>query len=172
VVGVIHSKDILSYLERPGEFSLRRLARPPLFVPEAKPIEALLQTFRRKHLHLAMVVDEYGGVDGIVTLEDIFEVIVGEIQDEYDDEEALIRPLGPNRFLVDGNAPMRVVNHRFGLDLSEEHVNTLAGYLLHTLGNIPAEGISCTADGVRFTVRRMVGRRIDEIEIELPRKPE
>ena len=172
VVGVIHSKDILSYLERPGEFSLRRLARPPLFVPEAKPIEALLQTFRRKHLHLAMVVDEYGGVDGIVTLEDIFEVIVGEIQDEYDDEEALIRPLGPNRFLVDGNAPMRVVNHRFGLDLSEEHVNTLAGYLLHTLGDIPAEGISCTADGVRFTVRRMVGRRIDEIEIELPRKPE
>ena len=172
VVGVIHSKDILAYLERPGEFNLRRLARPPLFVPEAKPIEALLQTFRRKHLHLAMVVDEYGGVDGIVTLEDIFEVIVGEIQDEYDDEEALIRPLGPNRFLVDGNAPMRVVNHRFGLDLSEEHVNTLAGYLLHTLGNIPAEGISCTADGVRFTVRRMVGRRIDEIEIELPRKPE
>jgi putative hemolysin len=170
VVGVIHSKDILNYIERPGEFSLRQLARPPLFVPEAKPIEALLQTFRRKHLHLAMVVDEYGGVDGIVTLEDIFEVIVGEIQDEYDDEEALIRPLGPNHFLVDGNAPMRIVNHRFGLDLSGEHVNTLAGYLLHALGDIPAEGNSCLADGVRFTVRRMVGRRIDEIEVELPEK--
>jgi putative hemolysin len=170
VVGVIHSKDILNYIERPGEFSLRQLARPPLFVPEAKPIEALLQTFRRKHLHLAMVVDEYGGVDGIVTLEDIFEVIVGEIQDEYDDEEALVRPLGPNQFLVDGNAPVRIVNHRFGLDLSEEHVNTLAGYLLHALGDIPAEGNSCEADGVRFTVRRMVGRRIDEIEVELPEK--
>ena len=168
VVGVIHTKEILDYLDAPGDFSLRRLARPPLFVPEAKPIEALLQTFRRKHLHLAMVVDEYGGVDGIVTLEDIFEVIVGEIQDEYDDEEAMIRPLGPNRFLVDGNTALRIVNHRFGLDLSEEHVNTLAGYLLHALGDIPAEGHTCEADGVRFTVRRMVGRRIDEIEVELP----
>ena len=168
VVGVIHTKEILDYLEHPGEFSLRRLARPPLFVPEAKPIEALLQTFRRKHLHLAMVVDEYGGVDGIVTLEDIFEVIVGEIQDEYDDEEAMIRPLGSNRFLVDGNAALRIVNHRIGLDLSAEHVNTLAGFLLHALGSIPAEGHTCEADGVKFTVRRMVGRRIDEIEVELP----
>lgn len=168
VVGVIHTKEILGYLDAPGDFSLRRLARPPLFVPEAKPIEALLQTFRRKHLHLAMVVDEYGGVEGIVTLEDIFEVIVGEIQDEYDDEEALIRPLEPGRFLVDGSAPLRLVNHRFKLALSGEYVTTLAGFLLHALGTIPAEGDSCTADGVLFTVRRMVDRRIDEIEVELP----
>lgn len=168
VIGVIHSKEILDYLDAPVDFSLRRLARPPLFVPEAKPIEALLQTFRRRHLHMAMVVDEYGGVDGIVTLEDIFEVIVGEIQDEYDEEEALIRPLGPNRFLVDGNAPLRIINHRFHLNLSEEHVNTLAGFVLHALGSIPAEGHACETDGVRFTVRRMVDRRIDEIEIELP----
>jgi putative hemolysin len=170
VVGVIHTKEILDYLDAPGEFSLRRLARPPLFVPEAKPIEKLLQTFRRNHLHLAMVVDEYGGVEGIVTLEDIFEVIVGEIQDEYDDEEAFVRPLSSHRFLVDGSLPLRVVNHRFGLALSEEHVNTLAGYLLNTLGRIPVEGEICEADGVRFTVRRMVGRRIDEIEVELPER--
>ncbi|NJC88888.1 MAG: HlyC/CorC family transporter [Desulfuromonas sp.] len=171
VVGVIHTKEILDCLDSPEEFSLRRLARPPLFVPEAKPIEALLQTFRRRHLHLAMVVDEYGGVEGIVTLEDIFEVIVGEIQDEYDEEEALIRPLGPNRFMVDGSATLRAVNHRFALELSEEHVTTLAGFLMNALGRIPVEGDVCEAEGVRFTVRRMADRRIDEIEVELPTLP-
>lgn len=168
VVGVIHSKEILDYICNPEAFSLRELSRPPFFVPEAKSIEALLQAFRRKHIHLAMVVDEYGGVEGIVTLEDIVEVIVGEIQDEYDDEEALIRVLAPDRFMVDGSASLRIINRRFGLDLSEEHVNTLAGFLLHTLGSIPGEGDVCEAQGVRFTVRRMVGRRIDVIEIELP----
>jgi putative hemolysin len=168
VVGVIHSKEILDYLDCPDRFSLRELARPPYFVPEAKPIETLLQAFRRKHLHLAMVVDEYGGVEGIVTLEDIVEVIVGEIQDEYDDEQALIRPAGPHRFLVDGSATLRAVNLRFGLDLSGEHVTTLAGFLLHALGRIPVPGDVCTAQGVLFTVRRMADRRIEEIEVELP----
>jgi putative hemolysin len=171
VIGVIHSKEVLDYLERSGEFSLRQLARPPFFVPEAKPIEALLQAFRRKHLHLAMVVDEYGGVEGIVTLEDVFEVIVGEIQDEYDDEEALIRPAGPDRFLVDGSATLRLVNLRFGLELSGEHVTTLAGFLLHALGRIPLPGDVCEAQGARFTVRRMANRRIEEIEIEFPAAP-
>ena len=172
VVGVIHSKEILDYLDRADDFSLRRLARPPLFVPEAKPIETLLQTFRRRHLHLAMVVDEYGGVEGIVTLEDIVEVIVGEIQDEYDDEEALIRPAGPNRFLVDGSATLRLVNLRFGLTLSGEHVTTVAGFLLNTLGHIPVPGDVAEAQGVTFTVRRMADRRIEEIEIALPAMPE
>jgi len=172
VVGVIHSKEILDYLDRADDFSLRRLARPPLFVPEAKPIETLLQTFRRRHLHLAMVVDEYGGVEGIVTLEDIVEVIVGEIQDEYDEEEALIRPAGPNRFLVDGSATLRLVNLRFGLTLSEEHVTTVAGFLLNTLGHIPVPGDVAEAQGVTFTVRRMADRRIEEIEIAFPAMPE
>jgi len=171
VVGVIHSKEILDYLDCGADFSLRRLARPPLFVPEAKPIETLLQTFRRRHLHLAMVVDEYGGVEGIVTLEDIVEVIVGEIQDEYDEEEALIRPAGPNRFLVDGSATLRLVNLRFGLALSGEHVTTLAGFLLNTLGHIPVPGDVAEAQGVTFTVRRMTDRRIDEIEVALPAMP-
>jgi len=168
VIGIFHSKEILDYLEHPREFSLREVVRPPLFVPEGKPIEALLQTFRRRQLHLAMVVDEYGGVEGIVTLEDIVEVIVGEIQDEYDEEEVLIRPAGLNRFLVDGSATLRTVNLRFALDLSEEHVTTLAGFLLHAFGRIPAPGDVCEAQGVRFTVRRMADRRIEEIEIELP----
>jgi putative hemolysin len=168
VVGVIHSKDVLSYLDKPDQFSLRELARPPYFVPEAKPIEALMQAFRRKHLHLAMVVDEYGGVEGICTLEDIVEEIVGEIQDEYDEEDILVKPLGSNLYLVDGSAAIRYINKRFHLSLSEEHVNTLAGFLLNSLGSIPEVGAYCEVDGVQFTVREVEDRRIEQIEVQLP----
>ena len=168
VVGVIHSKDVLSYLDKPDQFSLRELARPPFFVPEAKPIETLMQAFRRKHLHLAMVVDEYGGVEGICTLEDIVEEIVGEIQDEYDEEDILVKVLGSNRYLIDGSVAIRYINKRFELNLSEEHVNTLAGFLLNTLGSIPEVGASCEVDGVLFTVREVEDRRIEQIEVQLP----
>lgn len=168
VVGVIHSKEILSYLDRPEDFSLIGLARPPYFVPEAKPIETLMQAFRRKHLHLAVVVDEYGGVEGICTLEDIVEEIVGEIQDEYDEEEILVTQLAPDRYLVDGSTTLRYINRRYGLSLSEEHVNTLAGFLLHRFGSIPEPGDLCEAEGVRFSVRQVEGRRIEKIEMQVP----
>jgi putative hemolysin len=168
VVGIIHSKDVLKYFDRPDEFCLSELARPPYFVPEAKPIETLMQAFRRKHLHLAIVVDEYGGVEGLCTLEDIVEEIVGEIQDEYDEEELLIKNLGSNRYLVDGSAALRYINRRFDLDLSEEHVNTLAGFVLDSLGSIPEAGDICESDGARFTVRQVEGRRIEQIEMWIP----
>ena len=171
VVGVIHSKEILNYIGRPEDFSLIELARPPYFVPEAKPIETLLQAFRRKHLHLAVVVDEYGGVEGICTLEDIVEEIIGEIQDEYDEEEILVQPLGPNRYLIDGSTTLRYINRRYGLSLSEEHVNTLAGFLLHKLGSIPVEGDVCEAEGARFTVLQVEDRRIEKIEMQIPLSP-
>ncbi len=167
VVGVIHSKDVLSYLDKPDQFSLRQLARPPYFVPEAKPIETLMQAFRRKHLHLAMVVDEYGGVEGICTLEDIVEEIVGEIQDEYDEEEILVKSLATNLYMVDGSTAIRYINRRFGLSLSEEHVTTLAGFLLNVLGSIPEVDDVCEADGVRFTVREIEDRRIEKIELQI-----
>jgi len=168
VVGIIHSKEILNYLDRPDEFSLSELARPPYFVPEAKPIEALMQAFRTKHLHLAVVVDEYGGVEGICTLEDIVEEIVGEIQDEYDEEEILVTKLGPGLYLVDGSVAIRYINRRYGLVLSEEHVNTLAGFLLDKIGSIPEEGDLCEVEGARFTVREVVDRRIEKIEMHIP----
>jgi putative hemolysin len=168
VVGIFHSKEILNYLERPADFSLAALARPPYFVPEAKPVETLMQAFRRKHLHLAVVVDEYGGVEGICTLEDIVEEIVGDIQDEFDEEEALVVKLGDGHYLVDGSAALRYINRRFELSLSEEHVNTLAGFLLHSIGSIPEVGALCEAQGVIFTVRAVAGRRIEQIEMRLP----
>lgn len=168
VVGIIHSKDILNYVERPDEFDLREMARPPYFVPESKRIGTLLQAFRKMRIHLAVVVDEYGGVEGIVTLEDIVEEIVGEIRDEYDVEEVLFREIGEGRFLVDGSASLRTINRRFGLNLSEEYANTLAGFLLRTMGTIPEEGDSCQSGGTTFTVRKVVDRRIEEIEMALP----
>ena len=125
IVGIIHSKDVLLAMQQAEDFALERIMRPPYFVPDSKRIETLLQSFRRRHAHLAVVVDEYGGVEGIVTLEDIVEEIVGEIQDEYDDDDVLLRELEPGRYLIDGSTSLRAINRRFGLDFSEEHVNTL-----------------------------------------------
>jgi putative hemolysin len=170
VVGVIHSKDILNYVHQPGEFSLRNLARVPHFVPESQRISGLLQTLRQERMHLAVVVDEYGGVEGIVTLEDIVEEIVGDIQDEYDADEVLFRELGPGRFQISGSATLRDVNQKFDLQLSEEHATTLAGFLLYCLGTIPARGESCEAKGAIFIVRRVVDKRIETIELRLPAK--
>jgi putative hemolysin len=171
LVGIIHSKDILNYVGCPEGFSLRDIVRPPYFVPESKRIETLLQSFRRKRVHMAVVVDEYGGVEGIVTLEDIFEEIVGEIQDEYDVEEVLFREIAPRRYLVDGSASLRTINRRFGIQLTEEHSNTLAGFLLRTMGRIPLEGESCESAGTVFTVRKVLDRRVEEIEMVLPEPP-
>lgn len=173
IIGIIHSKDILNYVGTSQAFDLSTIARPPYFVPESKRIATLLQSFRRKRAHLAVVVDEYGGVEGIVTLEDIFEEIVGEIEDEYDVvEEALFREISPGRFLVDGSALLRTINHRFSLQLSEEHANTLAGFLLREMGTIPQEGDSCEANGTSFVVRKVVDHRIEEIEMVLAATPE
>jgi putative hemolysin len=170
IVGIIHSKDILNYVNRPEEFQLEREARSPYFVPESKPANLLLQSFRSRKSHLAIVVDEYGGVEGIVTLEDVIEEVFGDIEDEYDIEEALIRELGSGHFLVDGSLTIREVNSRFDLQLSEEHVTTLAGYVLQALGTIPVEGEQCTVDGVRLIVKKMDDQRVEEIELVLSRK--
>lgn len=168
VVGIIHSKDILAFADRPEEFSLIDNCRKPFFAPESKRVAVLLQTFRQKREHLAIVVDEYGGVEGIVTLEDVVEEIVGEIHDEHDIEEVDFRQLGTQTYLADGAVSLRTVNRRFQLELPEEHVTTLAGYLLQQMGKIPVEGDRCEAEGVLFSVRRMDGRRIEEVIMTLP----
>lgn len=165
VVGVVHSKNILGYISHRESFNLRDLCRPPYYVPESKRIAVLLQTFRKKKEHLALVVDEYGGVEGIVTLEDVVEEIVGEIHDEYDIEEYDFRKLAEGHYLIDAVVPLRDVNKRFNLSLPEEHVTTLAGHLLQLLGRIPEEGETCVEGDILFKIRRMDERRIEEIEM-------
>lgn len=172
ILGIIHSKEILNYVHRAEEFCMRDLVRTPFFVPESKRIEALLQSFRDQRVHLAVVVDEYGGVEGIVTLEDVVEEIVGEILDEFDAEESLFQEVAPNRFLVEGACPLRDLNRHFSLDLAEEHATTLAGFVMRSLGTIPEEGEECNWQETRFVVRKMVDRRIEKIEMILtPRQP-
>lgn len=168
IVGVIHAKDILRYVDRPDEFCLQERVRAPYFVPESKRIETLLQSFRRLRMHMAIVVDEYGAVEGLVTMEDIVEQIVGEIDDEYDVAEVSFQEIAPRHYLIVGGESVRSVNKRFALELSEEHVTTMAGFLLRQFGTIPAEGAHCSAQGVTFVVRKVGGRRIEEIELILP----
>lgn len=172
IIGVIHAKDILRYVDRPDEFSLQEKVRPPYFVPESKKIESLLQSFKRLRMHMAIVVDEYGGVEGLVTMEDVVEQIVGEIDDEYDVAEVAFDEIAPRHYLLGGGESVRSVNRRFDLDLSEEHVTTMAGFLLRQFGTIPAEGAHCSAQGVTFVVRKIGGRRIEEIELILPKEGE
>lgn len=165
IIGVIHSKDILGYMGQTEQFSLKELCRKPYYVPESKRIGVLLQSFRKRREHLAIVVDEYGGMEGIVTLEDVVEEIVGDIHDEYDIEELDFRKLGEGHYLIDAAMPLREVNRRFELNLPEEHVTTLAGHLLQMLGKIPTEGDCCEEENLLFRVRRMDDRRIEEIEM-------
>lgn len=167
IVGVVHSKEVLALIDRTEQFALTDLCRKPYFVPESKRVAVLLQSFRQRREHLAIVVDEYGGVEGIVTLEDVVEEIVGEIHDEYDIEAVDFRQLGPGRFLVDGAVSLRTVNRRFKLDLPEDHATTLAGYLLQIMGKIPDEGESCDEGGILYRIRRMEDRRIEEVEMVL-----
>ncbi len=172
IIGAIHSKDILGYIGQTEQFSLKELSRKPYFVPESKRIGVLLQSFRKRGEHMAIVVDEYGGMEGIVTLEDVVEEIVGEIHDEYDIEELDFKNLGEGHYLIDAAMPIREVNRRFELNLPEEHVTTLAGHLLQTMGKIPAEGDCCEEGNLVFRVRRMEDRRIEEIELKISVPPE
>ncbi len=167
LVGVAHAKDVLDFIDNTEAFSLKELCRPPYYVPESKRIAVLLQSFRVKHEHLAIVVDEYGGVEGIVTLEDVVEEIVGDIQDEHDEEVIDFKEIAPRQFLIDASIPLREVNRRFNLSLPEEHVTTLAGHLLQVMGKIPSEGDACEETGIVFRVRRMEERRIEEVEMVL-----
>ena len=172
LVGVVHAKDIVAYSGQPESFNLRDLCRTPYYVPESKRIAVLLQSFRKKREHQAIVVDEYGGVEGIVTLEDVVEEIVGEIHDEYDVAEVDFKELGHGHYLLDASMPLREFNRRFNLTLPEEHVTTLAGHLLQILGHIPVEGESCEEGLLRFRIRRMEERRIEEVEIHITEEPE
>ncbi|MCK4502785.1 MAG: HlyC/CorC family transporter, partial [Desulfuromonadales bacterium] len=165
IVGVIHSKNILDSIGQDEQFSLQNLCRKPYYAPEAKRVGLLLQSFRRRREHLAIVVDEYGGVEGIVTLEDVVEEIVGDIHDEYDIAEVDFRELEPGRYLIDAVMPLREVNRRFNLNLPEAQVTTLAGHLMKLMGKIPEEGDSCEEGNLLFRVQRMEDRRIEEIEM-------
>jgi putative hemolysin len=169
IEGLIHTKDIIPYLVDKKEFKIKDVLRPPLFVPESASIEKVLVQLQDNTVHMAFVVDEFGTLEGIVTLEDIIEEIVGEIQDESDEKaEEWFQPTGKNAFLVKGNASIKELCQRLPLCLPQTgEFTTLAGFLLYHFGKIPHEKDALDFEGNRYLVERMNKRHISLVRILL-----
>jgi putative hemolysin len=168
VLGILHVRDLFKALYDRGieNVMLEELVRPAYVVPETKDLAALLAEFRKTNQHMAIVVDEYGGVAGIVTLEDLLEEIVGEIEDEYDLPDESVERLADGRIRIDGTFPIDDFNEEFGRDLPQEDFHTVAGFVFGQLGRAAAEGDEVVWDGVRFNVVEVDGPRIGRLEID------
>ncbi|MDR7483253.1 MAG: hemolysin family protein [Armatimonadota bacterium] len=166
IVGVVHVKDLLT-ASRQGTLrgAAHEFARPAYFVPDSKRLDDLFREMRRKKVHMAIVVDEYGGTAGLVTIEDLLEEIVGPIQDEYDAEEPPIRMVDERVALVDGRVHLEEVNAALGLDLPAGEVDSLGGFVYSLLGHVPAQGERVTYDGVELAVERVDGNRIALVKV-------
>jgi len=167
LVGIVTIKDLVRTVAFGRPINLVELARPPLFVPESAGISALLREFQRARQNIAMVVDEYGGLVGLVTIEDVLEEIVGEIRSEDEPTPSFVTRLPDGSSLVDGAAPLGEVREALGADLPESpEYTTLAGFLLYALRTVPTRGASVTAGGWRWTVVEMSGPRIRKVRAE------
>jgi len=169
IVGILYAKDLLKYWGMDEEsISLKTIMRPPFFIPETKNLEELLQEFRKKKVHLAIVIDEYGGTSGLVTIEDLLEQIVGDIQDEYDAEEEWIVEEPGGSVVVDGRLPIEELEEHFGITVEREKFDTVGGYVAHLTGSIPVIGEVVTAEHLMITVlaadeRRVIRLRVDRL---------
>ena len=174
IVGVLHVRDLFSALVDRGiaGVQIEQLLRPAHIVPETKDLAALLTEFRRTNQHLAVVVDEYGELEGIVTLEDLLEEIVGEIEDEFDLPDESIERLDDGRIRIDGTFPIDDFNEEFGTELPIEDYHTMGGYVFGLLGRAPEQGDQIEADGLRLTVVDLEGTRIERLEVEFLPQPE
>jgi len=175
IVGVLYAKDMITWLSEnpPEKWVLSDLVKKPHFVPMAKKINDLMREFKSRHIHIAIVVDEYGGTAGIVTMEDILEEIVGDIQDEYDVEEKAIIPLGDSTYLIDPHTDLHDLNEEIGVNLELEDVdyNTLGGLIYHEYGDVPQENTEFDYDGLRITVLKMDNQRIEKVKVLVHQRP-
>lgn len=175
VVGILHLKDLYTLIIEGKEIILKDILRPAILVPETLTIDKLVHEFKTKRAQMALVIDEFGGVSGLVTLEDVLEEIVGEVQDEFDEEEANIRQIYENEYIA--NAMMRIdeFNDYFQLEaqneVEDEDIETIGGLVIKNLGHIAKEGDCCTIDGFTFKVVEVDGARIVKIKIIAPEKP-
>jgi putative hemolysin len=164
VSGILYAKDLLRYL-RDGrtEVPLNKIVRPAYFIPESKKVNELLQELQQRKVHMAVVVDEYGGTAGLVTIEDLLEEIVGEIQDEFDAEEPTIESVSEHEFLFDARVPLDEVSKLLGVELPNEGGDTLGGFIYSQLGKVPAVGDNIEYDSANFEVLTVAGRRIKQV---------
>jgi putative hemolysin len=166
---MLYAKDLLPYLvgeDRPP--SVRSLLRTPLFVPESMLVDDLLRSLQRRRVHIAVVLDEHGGTAGLVTIEDLLEEIVGEIQDEYDEEEPMIVPLADHEARVDGRTDVDDLLEHFDTTLDgddQEEFDTVGGLVYHHVGGVPSVGDTVEVDGLRITVEETDGRRVRTVHV-------
>ena len=168
VIGILLAKELLNYYADPEGFNLRDILRPAVFVPESKRLNVLLREFRANRNHIAIVVDEYGGVSGLVTIEDVLEQIVGDIEDEYDFDESEdnIIPEANGRFRVKAQTEIADFNAQFGTSFEDEDFDTVGGLVLKAFGRLPKRGESTTVGPFRFRVLRADSRRLYTLQVE------
>jgi magnesium and cobalt transporter len=168
VIGILLAKDLLRYYAGEEEFNVREMLRPAVFIPESKPLNVLLKEFRKNRNHIAIVVDEYGGVAGLVTIEDVLEQIVGDIEDEYDydEEEDNIVQERTGHYRVKAVTEIEDFNEKFGTRFSDDEFDTIGGLVLKRFGRVPKRGEEVTMEGLTFRVLRADSRRLDLLEVE------
>lgn len=169
IIGVLYAKDLMKQMHESKddgkEARVGSLGRAPTFVPEQKKVADLLREMQEQRVHMAIVVDEYGGTAGLVTIEDLIEEIVGEIVDEYDQEEPLVEPIDENTMRVDAKMPIDEVNDLFGVELPDEEWDTVGGLVFGLTGRVPVEGETVRFDGLLFETERVTGRRIQKVVV-------
>ncbi|MCH9637544.1 MAG: transporter associated domain-containing protein [Candidatus Rickettsiella isopodorum] len=170
VIGLLLAKDLLKFnpLDHQDSFDIRDILRPVVFIPESKRLNSLLEEFQHKHYHMAIVVDEYGAVSGLVTIEDVLEEIVGEIEDEYDaNEEVFIQEQNPNQFIVKAMMPIEDFNDFFNSHLATDQFDTIGGVIANRFGYLPKRGASTTIHPFRFKVLRADNRLIRLLQVNI-----
>lgn len=166
IVGLIYAKDLLKYWGMAeSAVGMRRIMRSPYFIPETKNLEELLHDFRKKRVHIAIVIDEYGGTSGLVTIEDLLEQIVGDIQDEYDLEEEWLEEQPDGSVVVDARLPIEELEGHFGIEVEREKFDTVGGLIFHLTGRIPAIGEEVSTDAIRLAVLEADERKITKVRI-------
>ena len=166
VIGILYAKDLLPFLAKTATPDLRAVLRPPLFVPESISVDDLLHMLQRQKVHIAIVLDEYGGTAGLVTIEDLIEEIVGEIQDEYDVEEPMVVQISDNEARIDGRASIDELTEHFAVELDDEdreQYDTVGGLIYHEIGGVPVVGDEVEIDGLTLTVESTDGRRVGKV---------
>ena len=165
VVGILYVKDLIKTLAEKLPIDLEKIIRKPYFVPESKHIDSLLREVKRRHVHIAVSIDEYGGVSGIVCMEDIIEEIVGDIQDEFDNEHEDIISLSENAWICDARVDLDTLNEEIGSDFPTEDFDTLGGFVFDLFGKIPVKFEKISWNQWDFIIQEMEGHKVDTIKI-------
>lgn len=168
ILGILHVKDLFAYTTDPSKLNIREMLRPAYLTYEYKPVSKLFNEIRAKKLSVAIVLDEYGGTEGLISVEDLIEKLVGSISDEYDeDEEEEIIPLGNNRYSVDGATNISEINHTLDLELESEEFDSIGGYVIEQFDRFPKQGETITVDHITFVVKETGKNRIEKLMIKL-----